>query len=230
MVGTSEDDFANLHSILGFRTVYCQQMTSLETLSDPVRLRIVRHLEAHPGASVDELADAAGVHPNTVRPHLTALQAAGAVVRASGGAVGRGRPRTRYRLAPGWTLPTADFLGLAEVLAAVLVRTGADAQQIHAVGEEWGRFLLGRPGDHDLDDELARALEQLGFSARLAGDTLELSSCPCSLVLPGRPELICELAVAVADGVLAGAGSDLRVTSRAHHPDVRACSARLSVA
>src|SRR4051794_22637312 len=176
-------------------------MGSLETVSDPIRLRIVRHLEAHPGASVEDLAHAANVHANTVRPHLTALEADGAIVRARGDVIGRGRPRTRYRLADGWTLPTADFLGLAEVLAAVLVRTGADAAQVHAVGEEWGRFLLGRPGEHAIEDELPRALERLGFSARVSGDSLELSSCPCILVLPGRPELICELAVAVADGV-----------------------------
>jgi hypothetical protein len=48
------------------------------------------------------------------------------------------------------------------------------------------------------------------------------------LVSPGRPELICNMAIAVADGVLAGAGSNLHVTSRAHDPQRRRCSAVLA--
>jgi hypothetical protein len=46
-------------------------------------------------------------------------------------------------------------------------------------------------------------------------------------MLPDRPELICDLVVAVADGVLTGAGSGLRVGRRSHDPERRSCSARL---
>src|SRR4051794_16784334 len=179
------------------------RMPRLEPLADPVRLRAVRHLEDAGEASLQDLADAAGVHLNTVRPHVTELERAGVLERASVPAAGRGRPAVRYRLASGWTLPTSDFRGLAELLAVVLVRQGADRQDMRAVGLEWGRYLLGRPGDHELERELPLALESLGFSVRLDDSTLALSSCPCSLVLPDRPELVCELAVAVVDGVLA---------------------------
>ena len=55
-----------------------------------------------------------------------------------------------------------------------------------------------------------------------------LSSCPCRLVSPDRPELICNLAVAVVDGILAGSGSPLRVTARAHDPQQRRCAAALA--
>jgi predicted ArsR family transcriptional regulator len=204
-------------------------MTSaLDVLSDPVRLRVVRHLEGGADASLQELADAAGVHLNTVRVHVGALEAAGALDRASAARAGRGRPQVRWRLASGWTVPTSDFRGLAEVLAAILVRRGADAEDVRAVGIEWGRYLLGRPGAREIEHELPRALEQLGFSVRIADRTLELSACPCSIVLPDRPELICELAVAVVDGVLAGAGSELRVSERSHDTGARACRAHLA--
>jgi predicted ArsR family transcriptional regulator len=202
-------------------------MNRLEAVSDPVRLRIVRHLEKVGEAPLQELADAAGVHLNTVRAHIAELEADGALVRASMPPAGRGRPQIRYRLAPGWTLPSSDFRGLAEVLAAALARGGADAGQVRAVGEEWGRYLLGRPGHHDVERELPLALERLGFDARIEGGTLRLAGCPCPVVLPDRPELICELAIAVVDGVLAGAGSPLRAGRRAHDPKHRSCSARL---
>jgi predicted ArsR family transcriptional regulator len=200
----------------------------LDTLSDPVRLKVVRHLERDGDATLQDLADAAGVHLNTVRPHVAALERGGAIVRASAAPAGRGRPQALYRLAPDWTVPTADFRGLAELLATALVRRGADADDVRAVGLEWGRYLLGRPGTHSIDEELPRALEQLGFSARIDGRMLALSACPCTLVLPDRPQMICELAVAVADGLLTGAGSGLRVGLRAHDPAARSCSVELT--
>jgi predicted ArsR family transcriptional regulator len=202
-------------------------MNRLEALSDPVRLRLVRHLERTGEASLQELADAAGVHLNTVRPHVAELEEDGALVRVAETPVGRGRPPLRYRLAPGWTLPSSDFRGLAEVLAASLAREGADSAQLRAVGEEWGRYLLGRPGSRDIERELPLALERLGFDACVERGMLKLAGCPCPLVLPDGPELICELAIAVADGVLAGAGSPLRVTRRHHDPERRVCTVQL---
>lgn len=199
----------------------------LELVSDPVRLRVVRELERCPGATLLELADAAGLHANTVRQHLAALDEAGALSRESGAPDGRGRPPARYRLAGHWTLPTADFRGLAELLAAAVVRGGADADDMRAVGLDWGRYLVGRPGEHDPARDLPEALERLGFSARVEGDDLEITACPCSLVLPGRPELICELAAAVADGVLAGSGTGAHVVERSHDPAARRCAARI---
>jgi predicted ArsR family transcriptional regulator len=199
-------------------------MNRLDAVADPIRLRIVRRLAEIPRATLPELAQAAGVHLNTARPHVQALEAAGVLTRDRTEPHGRGRPPIEYRLADGWTPPTTDFLGLAELLAATLVRTSPSAEDVRAVGLEWGRWLLGRPGAHDMAEELPLALERLGFHGRVSGDVLELSACPCTLVLPGRPELLCELAVGVVDGVLAGTGSGLKVGRRVHHPDQRRCA------
>jgi predicted ArsR family transcriptional regulator len=202
-------------------------MTRLDAVADPIRLRIVRRLAETPTATLPELAEAAGVHLNTVRPHVHALEDADVVTREAQAPRGRGRPPVAYRLMDGWTPPTTDFLGLAELLAATLLRASPSAEDVRAVGFEWGRWLLGRPGAHDVREELPLALEQLGFHGRVSGDQLELSACPCSLVLPGRPELLCELAAAVVDGVLAGSGSGLKVGRRMHHPELRRCSVGL---
>ncbi len=202
-------------------------MFSLDPLADPTRLRIVRHLSEQGSASLRELAAAADVHVNTARPNVVELERAGVLERESATPSGPGRPAVRYRLVEGWSPPSADFRGLAEVLGAALLRGGFGPDEIRAVGHEWGRYLLGRPGAHDVEREVPLALERLGFQVTLSGSTLRLSACPCPLVLPQRPQLLCELAVAVADGVLAGAGSELRVGGRDHNPAARSCAARL---
>lgn len=202
-------------------------MSALDAIADPARLRMVRHLAEHGPANLATLAGAAGVHVNTARPDLVALVEAGTVQRETSAPVGRGRPSVHYRLADGWSPPTTDFRGLAELLAAVVLRAGQDEEAIRALGAEWGRFLLGRPGAPHVERELPAALERLGFEAEVSGQELRLSACPCPLVLPDRPELICELTIAVAEGLLAGSGSGLRVGRRHHDPARRSCAARL---
>ena len=202
-------------------------MLGLEALAHPTRLSIVRHLSERDSASLAELAAAAAVHINTARPNVVELERAGVLEREHTPPSGRGRPTVRYRLVEDYRPPTADYRGLAEALAAALLRAGQGPAQMRAVGLEWGRYLLGRPGAHDLERELPRALEQLGYQARLTDSTLHLSACPCALVLPDRPQLICELAMAVANGVLAGAHSQLCIGDRQHDAERRTCLARL---
>jgi predicted ArsR family transcriptional regulator len=201
-------------------------MSYLDAVADPTRLRIARSLAERGPLSVPELAEATDVHPNTVRAHLAELAEAGIVAtdRERGA---RGRPRTRYALASDWT-PTGDgFRGLAELLCAALIQGGADRRKLHALGAEWGRYLLGRPGERDVRRELPRALEALGFQARVTGNRLHLSGCPCPLVSPERPELVCGLADAVIEGVLSGASSKLKLAGAQHDPGRRSCHATL---
>jgi predicted ArsR family transcriptional regulator len=200
----------------------------MEGIWQPVRRAIVERVAEGP-ATLPELAEAAGVHLNTARAHVAALEEAGALQMAEATpARGRGRPPLRYRLADDFTVPTSDFRGLAELLATAVTRGDHTPEELHRVGEDWGRYLAGRPGTQELERALPAALEQLGFDARLDDGRLVLSACPCLLVSPGRPELICNMAIAVTEGVLAGAGSDLRVSARAHDPERRRCSAVLA--
>ena len=193
----------------------------------PVRRSIVERAAESP-ATLPELAEAASVHLNTVRAHVFALEEAGVVRAEHAPPSGRGRPPLRYRLADDFTLPTSDFRGLAELLAAAISRGDQTPEELHGVGEDWGRYLAGRPGAQDLERALPAALERLGFDARLDGDQLVLGACPCALVSPGEPQLICNMAIAVVEGVLAGSGSDLQLTARDHHPEMRRCTAVLA--
>jgi predicted ArsR family transcriptional regulator len=202
-------------------------MSMLEAVADPVRLRIIRRLSHGRIASLADLADAAGVHVNTARPRIAELEDAAVIERVTEAPTRRGRPSIGYRLAAGWSVPTSDFGGLAQLLAAVALRAHAREQDLRAVGSEWGRYLQGRPGGHDIDADLPHALEQLGFDARVEDSTLRLESCPCRHVLPDHPELVCELAAAATQGVLDGSGSGLAVGERRHDVEQRTCTITL---
>jgi predicted ArsR family transcriptional regulator len=205
-------------------------MASLEVVAHPVRARILGFLGRRGTASLAELAEAAGVHRNTVRPHVGALEDAGVLVADAERPRGRGRPRLRYRLRGDWSPPTVDFRGLAELLAAALAHADADPERLDHVGRAWGRYLLGRPGGGRADREIPRALGQLGFTAEATDGAVELSACPCPLVAPRRPELICRLAAATLDGVLRGADDGRRVAARAHDHVRRRCTLTLGPA
>ena len=204
---------------------------SLELIADPLRFSVVRALEERGRASLPELAEAAGVHPNTLRAHVLELESAGLLV--SGRRVlpsSRGRPGIDYRLSDLWERTSANFLGVAELLAVALERASPDADQLRAVGSEWGRYLLGRPGSHDVGAELPRVLRELGYQARVEEDQLELARCPCPTVAPGRPELMCQLAEGVVEGVLTAAGGDRTASGFHHDPQRRCCGSRLAAA
>src|SRR3954464_2444422 len=151
------------------------RMGVLDAVADPVRLRIVRHLADGGSATLAELADVAGVHVNTIRTHVAALEAADVLESAQKAASGPGRPAVEYRLMDGWGLSSTDFLELAGLLAAALVRNAPDAEALRATGADWGRYLVGRPGQRDIAAEVPRALERLGFHAVVDGELLRIS-------------------------------------------------------
>ena len=172
-------------------------------------------------ATLAELSEAAGVHLNTARVHVADLEEAGVLVPEQAPPAGRGRPPQRYRIGDSFVLPSP---GLSELLASALREGDPAPGELRRLGHEWGRGIA----PDELERALPAALERLGFEARLDGSQLILSVCPCRLASPQRPELVCNLAIAVVEGVLAGCGSSLRVTSRSHDPERRRCSAVLA--
>src|SRR5919107_4192234 len=136
-------------------------MGVLDAVAYPVRLRVVRHLADGGSATLAELADAAGVHLNTIRAHVAALEDAEVLQSTQKAASGPGRPAAQYRLVDGWGLSSTDFLELAGLLAAALVRTAPDPEALRATGADWGRYLVGRPGRRDVAAELPPAPQRL---------------------------------------------------------------------
>jgi predicted ArsR family transcriptional regulator len=213
------------------RLLYSRTMSSkpvpLTLIAKPVRLRVLEHLDRSGPAVLGELARAAGVHANTARGHVAALEDAGVLVRDHVATGARGRPAVRYRLAEGWRLPSTDFKGVAEMLAASIASLDPRPKQLQTLGEEWGRWLAGRPGTGDVRELVPAAMATLGFDARLDDDTAHLAGCPCRLVLPDRPELVCRLAAAVVDGLAAVSRERLQVQSSVYDPVARKCELRL---
>jgi predicted ArsR family transcriptional regulator len=200
----------------------------VELTADPIRLSLVRSLADRDSVSLSELAKLAGVHPNTARAHVAELERAGALVRAHARRAGRGRPVLLYRLAEGWALPDRGEAELAELLAGLVQRLDPSSNAIDEFGREWGTFMAGRPGTRKGAPGAIAPLERLGFDVELQADDLRLRGCPCPQVSPERPELICRLATAVAEGLLRGAGTRHRIGSRHHDPSRRSCTLRLT--
>ena len=143
-------------------------VTTLEVLADPVRLRIVRRLEGNGTASLPQLAQAAGVHRNTLRPHVEQLEEAGLLVRVETQPAGRGRPPVRYQLDDGWTPPTSGLQGLAELLAAAVVRMQPEPQ---ASCGGWARTGAASSPDRDRRSGSLRARSSGWASTRASRGT-----------------------------------------------------------
>ena len=202
--------------------------TPLEAIANRVRLRLVRTLAEHGPGTVSELADRAEMHPNTARAHLTQLEDAGLVeASAERERKVRGRPRKTYSLRPGWDPPADDFRGLAELLAGAVVDARLKPRTLRRIGAEWGRFLVGRPRVAEPSRTVPVTLAQLGFDARVENDCVRLVGCPCPVVAPDDPSVVCALARGAVEGVLAASGNDFRVAGATHRPAVRVCELAL---
>ena len=201
----------------------------IDAVADPVRARLVRRLASSGPASLEELAAAAGIHPNTARAHLNALESEGFVERNTQPADRPGRPRTLFTLRDDWTVPDEGFLAMAELLGAALGATRPDTRALRRLGARWGRKAVAGAPPGDAQRELTRILSRLGFDARIDGKRLILSGCPCPIISPERPALVCKLIDAVVDGILAGSGSGLRAIPHQHDPVSRTCSALLQL-
>lgn len=200
----------------------------LESIADPVRLRLLRYIDERGTGSLPELADAAGVHVNTVRPHVQALEADGVLRSRQRQSNGPGRRVIEYFLAEPLSASDTELLGMAELLAAALARAGVSREQLRRIGRDWGRYLWGRPGTGDPASRLPEVLRQLGYRASADPGEVRLERCLCPLLSPDEPLHICALVEGVVEGALAAAGADAQVTGRDHRPEARSCRLRLS--
>jgi predicted ArsR family transcriptional regulator len=190
--------------------------TGADALRNPVRAAIVSRLLASEEASLDELAEHADVHRNTVRTHVAALEARGILERARPAhRSGRGRPQTRYRLADGIDHPLADFRGISRLLSDALSASGVNDQTACRLGRELARANVRRRARAAWRSQLQRALGLFGFDARVDEDAVLLRRCPCPAASPASPELVCSLVSGYVDGALEGLGTTRRVS----HPD-----------
>jgi predicted ArsR family transcriptional regulator len=197
-----------------------------DVLEHPVRVAIVSRLLAYEDASLDELAEHADVHRNTVRTHAALLEQRGLLERSrpTHGS-GRGRPRTRYRLTTGADHAFADFRTVSQLLSGALSAAGVDARTARRLGRELARSNVRRRARTLWSRQLEQELGLFGFKATVDDDAVLLRRCPCPVVSPAAPELVCNLVSGFADGVLDSLATARRVSDgeSVHDPERRRC-------
>jgi predicted ArsR family transcriptional regulator len=194
------------------------QLAVLKALGDETRYAMYRELARSTAAlSAQDLAEALGIHANTVRLHLERLREAGLVDVEAVHRGTVGRPQHLYFLAAGAPAlgfdPPAHAL-LAGLLAALAERVGADAVDATETGRVWGadagRRTRSRSCLRALEGELAR----LGFEpaaeaadgAHEGSTRIEFLHCPFRELAEAYPELVCNLHRGLCEGVVDSVG------------------------
>lgn len=165
-------------------------------------LRVLRALVARGAATLADLVEDLGGHPNSTRAQLQGLVEQRFVARADGAPAGRGRPPRTYvpttagrQVAeedPGLDPSAALVEALVEHLAA-----GPDPQAAaRAVGQSWGRRLAA--GD---DRGLLGTLAAQGFTPVESPEGIALLTCPLLAAAEERPDVTCGIHQGMVDAI-----------------------------
>ena len=181
----------------------------------PTRAGLLGALEAQAEpTTLAALAEATGLHPNTVRHHLEALEGDGLVERRRAPSIGRGRPAWLYAVTDS-TGAAREYAGLAASLARAIHRSSPRPREdAAAAGEDWGRELARDhgPAERAGDDHDARArrsvvamLDDIGFAPEsdAAATEVRLTRCPLLEAAHEHPEIVCSVHLGLVRGALA---------------------------
>lgn len=213
-------------------------------LSDEVRLRLFSLISEtdHP-VNVPSMAEALGLHPNTIRSHLRRLEAAGLVVSETEIRTTRGRPRQLFKLGPAAEeigQGARDYKLLASMLAGY-AKAGSDdpASTAESAGRAWGGYLGAQdrlpPGETadvgSAIELIARMMERLGFEPEVqrSGTVAEvlLHNCPFRGVAERYPEVVCSLHLGILRGALQETTATVDATDLKPFVTPSLCVARL---
>jgi predicted ArsR family transcriptional regulator len=190
-------------------------------LSDPSRVRILEALRASEDPlDATQLADAVGLHANTVRSHLRVLADARLVSAAPEERNRPGRPRLVYTATPAQATveQPAGYRLLAEILASYLAGSGEDStERAEQAGRAWGRYLVDRrppfvtsSAEEDVE-AVVRLLEEFDFDPRLEsaeqGHTVLMQHCPFGEVADSYRKIVCSVHLGLIQGALAELGA-----------------------
>jgi len=159
---------------------------------------------------VRELADAVGLHPNTVRQHLDQLVEARLVGRDTAPRMGRGRPALRYAAKPGSDEqePVA-YRALAGVLAEQVALLPNSVGVALTAGERWGRALAheatGSAATTNAIGRLVGLLDAAGFAPEAPvadGGPIRLRHCPFGTLARANGAVVCGIHLGLMRGAL----------------------------
>lgn len=184
---------------------------------------------------VAEIAERLAVHPNTVRFHLSALIDRGQVERVAAPPVGPGRPAQLFQVVPGMDRGgPRDYRLLAEVLLADLAAHPRGAAAAAAAGRAWGT-RLGAERMHGTQgaDPVRRLVELMadfGFAPEQATESgqIPLRHCPFLELAQRHPEVVCQVHLGLAQGVLEAWRAPLRAERLVPFAEPDRCIVQLS--
>jgi predicted ArsR family transcriptional regulator len=195
----------------------------LKALGDTTRYAIYQELAASPRPrSTAEVAEALGLHANTVRPHLERMRDVGLLEVTVDARGGVGRPQHRYGLAadaPTLGLEPAPLPMLARLVLRLAERAGlngADAAEIaRAQGAADATSYRHAPSTLEA---LVSELDRLGFDPEVTEGSepdeavVGFCHCPFRDVAERFPDLVCGLHRGLVEGFVDAMG-DASVTS-----------------
>lgn len=208
------------------------------------RARLLQALREHPGpTALAALLPLTGLHENTVREHLDALEEQGYVRKQRSTPSGRGRPAWLYTAADtDVATGRSEYVGLAAALASTIHRTSRSPWEDAALaGETWGHELVqeresGR-GSRDDVGSVLEMLDGLGFAPELeptsdepdAGSVdVRLTRCPLLTAAQQYPDVVCGVHLGIVRGAIAELGEDPDGTELFPFSEPGACRLRLS--
>lgn len=185
---------------------------------------------------VAEIAESLGVHTNTVRFHLDALVADGAIERTLKEPDGPGRPRTVYSPNPGMDRGGArNYQLLSRVLLSQLAAEGsAAADGAREAGRAWGRHLIASPAPFqrltsgEAVAELSGLLADLGFEPESGSEELlRLRHCPFLELAEEYGAVVCPLHLGLMQGALDELGAPVAASGLEPFGEPDACLVHL---
>jgi predicted ArsR family transcriptional regulator len=180
-------------------------MTELiRALADPTRRRILTSLQARPEAvTVDEVAEAQGIHRTVAFEHLELLARLGLLVRGSRSGF-PGRPARTYRFA-GEAAEVSYPPRQHRLLAGLLAEAVAGGTAPKRLGEAYGRRLALGTGS---ESEAIARLEPLGADYQVVGNHIQARNCIFQEACVSARKVVCGVQAGLFQGALAAAGSN----------------------
>ncbi len=188
---------------------------------------------------VQEVADRAGLHPNTARFHLEGLVADALATRSAEARDEPGRPRVVYEARPDSHPGVRSYQLLAEMLTGLVAGMVADPSgTARDVGFEWGRHLTEtvppsqRIGAEQAAERLRGLLDAIGFAPELAGRAeapeVRLRHCPFREVAERHQDVVCALHLGLLRGSLAAMRAPLHAADLLPFIEPSLCVAHLT--
>jgi predicted ArsR family transcriptional regulator len=174
-------------------------------LGDPTRHAIFRHIaQAGRPVGIAELNDSFHFNHNAIRQHLAKLVGAGLVIEAKAPAIGPGRPRLVYEIAPtveGQWGTTGPYERLSRLLVEI-IRTGLEPEEVGRRAA--AQFRVDTPSG-DIVADISAAMARQGFEPDVrtvrGGAEIVLHNCPFKSAALADRRTVCALHLGIAEGL-----------------------------